>query len=617
MKKRILSLLMALCMTVSVVTTTAFATGSGTAAGGKLTTLKQDAVDAVFGSGNASISPGATSITLSNDVEMESHIMLNVDCTLDLNGHTLSGRQYVDYQAPCLIIDNNRTVDIVGSGSVIGGSNPSGQGGYGIDSRTGSSLTIGEGVTVQGGNGSNGKTGGYAIDARGKSLTVYGIVRGGNAGNNDSNYGESGGYGIIARDTPKITIEIKPTGKVYGGDGGDSTFLGKFGGMGSKAIAMEASGVVTVAGGLFGGNGGHGDNGGFANYAYGANNSDSKLILKEGSSIIGGNGGTGTNGKGGSSSGGIGYDVYPADLSKIISVEINGATVRGGNGGAGTTIGGNGGPGVEAKGCIIRIAATDCDLLGGNGGDGTTTGGAGGVGLLGGTGIIKVTDTDFEMLGGTGGSGATNGVDGEKFEGNVVIGEADLNGPEDTSPAPSDNEANTPETAEKIAGAKAGDSVAVKLVSGSADISVSTMNALGAMGKNTNLTLTVSDGLAGGTAEIVIPGGFGKVTEAGRFSYPMNYRNKAEDHDTMVKAVKGSRSDGITYTMRVGANMTLPTAATITLKTPAPHGTALNIYKYDVHANKYVLLGKTTAKDGRLTFSTKEMGQLLFTTGTV
>ncbi|MEG0942886.1 MAG: hypothetical protein RSD74_03405 [Angelakisella sp.] len=586
MKKRIVSLLLALAVAGSMLSSTALAEDGGTTTGGTLTALTQTEVDGVFGSGNASFAPGATSITLNKDITMTGDITLGVDCTLDLGGHTLKS-QYISGNAepPILFIGDNKTVAIVsngGEGSVIGDVNGAGLGRCTIISN--GALTIGEDVTVEGADAMWGSSdGGIAIEACGTALTVQGTVRGGDGGNGgDGGSGGEGGKGILARqEAPPIAIHITTKGIVYGGRGGNNSNTSESGAIGGNAVHVEgASATITLEGSLVGGIGGDGSQGGTACFL---SNTDSKLVIK-GGSLVGGDGGRSysTGGNGGVA---LWSTRTPADTTKITAVQIEHGAIQGGDGSGdtdgGTHTGGNGGTAVYADGCTI-----------------------------------KVTTFESEISGGNGGHGVTPGVDGKVSVGDVRIGEADLNVPEDTSHAPSENEANTPATLEKLSASK-GDSVAVKLVSGSADISVSTINALSEVGKDTSLRLTVSDGLAGGTAEIVIPGGFGKVTEAGRFSYPMNYRNKAEDHDTMVKAVKGSGSDGITYTMRVGANMTLPTAATITTKTPVANGTGVNIYKYNEHANRFVLLGKATAKDGRLTFSTKELGQMLLTTGTV
>ncbi|MEG1389207.1 MAG: hypothetical protein RSD07_02480 [Angelakisella sp.] len=187
--------------------------------------------------------------------------------------------------------------------------------------------------------------------------------------------------------------------------------------------------------------------------------------------------------------------------------------------------------------------------------------------------------------------------------------------PEEKKSDPGENEANTPETTSRITHAKTGETVAVQLVSGSADVGVSLMNTLGSAPAGTALKLTITNGLAGGSIEMVFPGGFGKVNEPGRVTYPLSYFEKAKDNDTMIKSAVG---EGIlSYTAQVGANITLPTVATITLKTTIPNGKTVNIYKYNEKIGKFTLIAKATVKDGKLTFTTKELGQLLFTTGTV
>ncbi|MEG0542199.1 MAG: hypothetical protein RR528_07715, partial [Angelakisella sp.] len=438
MKKRIVSLLLALAVAGSMLSSTALAEDGGTTTGGTLTALTQTEVDGVFGSGNASFAPGATSITLNKDITMTGDITLGVDCTLDLGGHTLKS-QYISGNAepPILFIGDNKTVAIVsngGEGSVIGDVNGAGLGRCTIISN--GALTIGEDVTVEGADAMwNNNDGGIAIEACGTALTVQGTVRGGDGGNGgDGGSGGEGGKGILARqEAPPIAIHITTNGIVYGGRGGNNSNTSESGAIGGNAVHVEgASATITLEGSLVGGNGG--------------------VALWS--------------------------TRKPADTTKITAVQIERGAIQGGDGSGdtdgGTHTGGNGGTAVYADGCTI-----------------------------------KVTTFESEISGGNGGHGVTPGVDGKVSVGDVRIGEADLNVPEDTSHAPSENEANTPATLEKLSASK-GDSVAVKLVSGSADISVSTINALSEVGKDTSLRLTVSDGLAGGTAEIVIPGGFGK-----------------------------------------------------------------------------------------------------------
>lgn len=207
-----------------------------------------------------------------------------------------------------------------------------------------------------------------------------------------------------------------------------------------------------------------------------------------------------------------------------------------------------------------------------------------------------------------------------------------------STPPPSQNTANDPETAEKvndtiaalkdptkelpkeavkttIAGGAGITVIPLKLTSGSASLGTDIFNTIGSAPATVGLKLTVSSGVAGGSAEIIIPGGFGKITEPGRFNFPMDYETKAASNDTMLKAVKGDNA--VSMTAKVGGNFTLPVTATVTVPTKLVNGSNVNIYKYDPVTDKLIVVGKAVVKDGKITFATKMMGELLFTTGTV
>lgn len=174
--------------------------------------------------------------------------------------------------------------------------------------------------------------------------------------------------------------------------------------------------------------------------------------------------------------------------------------------------------------------------------------------------------------------------------------------PAETAPPATDNPANSTKTASAL---KAGEAVAVKLINGTADLSTDTMDALG--GSKGKLTLT------NGGMTVVIPGGFGKVNEPGRISYPFDYLGSPRHAAAMLAAVKGegARSEA----RKVGGVMDLPATATITLKTKLT-GT-VHIYRYNEDTERFSLVASPVVKDGTVTFSTRQLGYMLLTTGTV
>ena len=67
--------------------------------------------------------------------------------------------------------------------------------------------------------------------------------------------------------------------------------------------------------------------------------------------------------------------------------------------------------------------------------------------------------------------------------------------------------------------------------------------------------------------------------------------------------------------VKAGGDMVMPTTVTVTLKTKLT-GT-VNVYYYNPETRKFTKLATTAAKDGKVTFATKQMGHLVLTTGTI
>ena len=171
-----------------------------------------------------------------------------------------------------------------------------------------------------------------------------------------------------------------------------------------------------------------------------------------------------------------------------------------------------------------------------------------------------------------------------------------------SEPSPTENAANDDKTLDKLT---AGESAEVKLVSGSAALSTDTMDALG--GHGGKLTVTVDK------MTVAIPGGFGMVNEPGRIYYPMDFSDNLANAGDLAAAVKGDKAK--TEVVKAGGDMVMPTTVTVTLKTKLT-GT-VNVYYYNPETRRYTLLASPVAKDGKITFTTKQMGHLVLTTGTI
>lgn len=180
-----------------------------------------------------------------------------------------------------------------------------------------------------------------------------------------------------------------------------------------------------------------------------------------------------------------------------------------------------------------------------------------------------------------------------------------------SSLAASEREVALPETAnpvnEKVSqeALEAGQSLSFRLYNDLAAISRETADILG-MSQGT-LTV-INDRMT-----VVIPGGYGPVTEKGRVHYPMNFISDPAYSPAMRAAVQGENVR--TETVKAGGNMMMPGTVIVTLRTRLS-GT-VNIYHFDEQDDRYTRLATTAVQDGKVTFSTRQMGNMVITTGTI
>lgn len=176
----------------------------------------------------------------------------------------------------------------------------------------------------------------------------------------------------------------------------------------------------------------------------------------------------------------------------------------------------------------------------------------------------------------------------------------------DDEPAPPDteNKANEEKTQNAL---KAGNTVEVKLHNGTAALDLETMGILGA-GKGT-LTV-INDRMT-----VDIPGGFGAFHEPGRIYFPFDYEQEPPccSYEMNAAVKEGDRAK--TETVKAGGNMVMPGPVTVTLKTKLT-GT-VNVYHYNDYNRRFTKLAEVPAADGRVTFTTKQLGHLVLTTGTI
>lgn len=148
--------------------------------------------------------------------------------------------------------------------------------------------------------------------------------------------------------------------------------------------------------------------------------------------------------------------------------------------------------------------------------------------------------------------------------------------------------------------------VSVKLYGIDAYLSVDSMETMA--DASVGLQVNLNNGAAG----ILIPGGFPFVDEPMRMSYLLGYKKDPYNTDLMKSFVR--TPDAKTEVYKLGGG-TLPTTATVTLKTKLTG--PVNIYHWDEDTRRVTLLTTTTAGNGKMIFATKQLGNLIITTGTI
>ena len=93
----------------------------------------------------------------------------------------------------------------------------------------------------------------------------------------------------------------------------------------------------------------------------------------------------------------------------------------------------------------------------------------------------------------------------------------------------------------------------------------------------------------------------------------MDFSDNLANAADLAAPVKGDGAK--TEVVKAGGDMVMPTTVTVTLKTKLT-GT-VNVYYYNPETRRYTLLASPTAKDGKITFATKQMGTMVLTTGTI
>lgn len=149
--------------------------------------------------------------------------------------------------------------------------------------------------------------------------------------------------------------------------------------------------------------------------------------------------------------------------------------------------------------------------------------------------------------------------------------------------------------------------VSVKLYGFDAGLSLEMMRTLaeGSTGLRVNLN--------NGAAQVLIPAGFDMPNIPGVLGYTLAYQKEPSWESSLMRALVND-PNALTETHRLGGGE-LPTSATVTLKTRLS-GT-VNIYFWDPNTRKATLLTSAAAQSGKVTFATKQLGNLIITTGTV
>ena len=245
------------------------------------------------------------------------------DVTLDMNGHNINGKNADENAAaqPGIKFTHETNgagtkLNVVGQGTIKGGDGsakfPNGAEGITAEKTVNNAeLTIGENVTVKGGNGvaaenGNGGNGGSGIAGTVKPTVNGGTVAGGNgAAGKDGESGTTGGNGGSGIKVDK-DVAVN-NGTVTGGNGGQGGAAsgkgeaGGNGGQGGSGIDKDAAGNGTINIGtgsnVAGGNGGQGgaaDTGNGGNGGLGGSGTNNTTEAdKNTGTVTGGNGGNG------------------------------------------------------------------------------------------------------------------------------------------------------------------------------------------------------------------------------------------------------------------------------------------------------------------------------------
>lgn len=116
-----------------------------------------------------------------------------------------------------------------------------------------------------------------------------------------------------------------------------------------------------------------------------------------------------------------------------------------------------------------------------------------------------------------------------------------------------------------------------------------------------------------GAAEVVIPGGFEADKDRSIVRYPIGYQAEPYHASLMASYVKesGAKSE----TCKVGGNFSIPTTATITLRTKLTG--QINVYHYNEETRRFTLVASPTVQGNKVTFAASHLGNFILTTGTI
>lgn len=118
--------------------------------------------------------------------------------------------------------------------------------------------------------------------------------------------------------------------------------------------------------------------------------------------------------------------------------------------------------------------------------------------------------------------------------------------------------------------------------------------------------------LDNGAVEILIPAGFTMPPSKNVFAYPLGHQLEPMYSFLMREAVK--EPDAQTEVHLLGGGE-LPVAATVTMKTKVKG--PVNVYYFNPETWRVSYLTSATAENGKVTFATKQLGNLIITTGTI